>query len=802
MPQPPSDPVPSEPAAGPHAEGPASSDAPLDLNDPALGQTFEMLAAEIRARLAEIEAREAALERGHQRLVQGVRRLRRLLSDPHHVRSDELDQLERELARVQRSLAADVAAPSRSSVSPDIGTHSPTTGSRPAVDAQALQRHLLERMEDVRRRQRELSERLAAARRRIAVQRVRQGPEPDGAAGRPVGGARPPAPQAAVVATAQAPAAGIELPPPGPADSHAVVHEASPRSRLALRAAIVALTVAMPVGFGLWLAQRPQYEARGSLRVLTDAEPVRTVVGGYTARLLGPPPPARFWPRAEGRSRWRALRARGAVQVEPDVSQRTIRVRLRDTDADVGGFLTQALQVWKRHLESLPPQQRPDPRLVQWKRQRELVAQELSTLRRREAALRAQLGPRPTTGPATQPTTGPAWQQLERDVLNVQQQLADARRHLASLEDAPEPVGVVDEAQLQAALARDPVYQEDLRELRAAAKQLREDLAVTMVLLDDPLRTLRGGLMKLGELITEQRRLKPPAEVAAVLDTLAQRLDNVLERVSAFVLDWQNARQGVERLKLPDQLGALLEAADEADARARQLVLALQRRRDELGRDVAPLDAGDAGSTRAVIVAAMLRGELTRLDQQIKAVAAAAAKLSPRNNPTLDAGDRQVRNLRARLDRRRTATRARLQQQADARARARHARAIEQARQTVAALEHRRDELTEQLIAAAGHQGQRAQLEAQIRQRSGQLRAIRESIRRAEQKLAELDRARQAQSPIRLQPGPVEVRPLSGQHRARNTTLGAAAVSLLVWLVCMLVFSGRGAPTRDESAAP
>ncbi len=814
MTQPSSDATPNEQAPPASAEVPqqAADDAGFDLTDPQIGQTFELLAAEIRSRLAQIEAREAALEQGERCVLHSVRRLRRMVADRQRLTEEQLSQLEVELEHLSEALAANLE-PAASGATPDDASAAAAAddGVREAAQrADDIQRRLLENIEQVRRRQRELSERLAEARRRLARRRAAQrsqaptGPGPDAA--------EPLAPQEAddvagiVVAQGSAPLSDLEPPPARPpaGRSPAALVQPPRRRRPWLRSAAVALFVACGAAGLLWWFQRPAYVAEGELRIFTDAEPARTVVSGYAARMLATQPAAGLWSDAGAAGRWQALRARGSIDIVPDFARRSILVRLRDEDPAAGAVLAAGLGAWQRHFEQLPPAQRPDPRLVQWQRQRELVEHELAGLRLRERELLSSLPAGPASQPASAPTgaTADAWRRLQRRLAEVQQRLAEAREALAALENAPEPRGHVTDAQLDAALKADPVYTEDTRELASATRQLRSDAAVAMVLLEDPLSELRAGVQKLGELVAEQQKLQPPPDVAAVLDAVSGQLDALLERVSAFVLGWKARREKIERLRVPDELDALLGDLDDADADARQLSLALQRAHESLLAAVSPLDGGDAGSTRAVIVAAMLRGELTRLRQQIDAVMQAAKKFTPRNNPALDAGDRQVRNLRERLTRRRQRVRAQLQAQADARAREQRARRIRQARAAVAGYEQQRDELTEQLIAAAGRQGQREQALAEIRERTGQLLAVREQIRRAQQRLDQLDCQQREPPPIRFRRGQVQVRQIGGQDRVRNTAIGGVIASVAVWLLCMLVFSGRGELPASTPSGP
>lgn len=277
--------------------------------------------------------------------------------------------------------------------------------------------------------------------------------------------------------------------------------------------------------------------------------------------------------------------------------------------------------------------------------------------------------------------------------------LVDARATLRSAESVDDPHGFVTPEAVSAAIAQDAVYQEDLKELGSEWRKYREELAVALVLVEEPTKVLRGAIREMHDALTEQAGLQPSPAVQKVLQETTQRIDELDTQIAEFAQAWEKRRMNVERGEAAEDTALeLVTHQTEATEASRRITSEVRGTVDLLNKSALKLGETGDSSTREVVVAALLRSNLNAISQKLDAVVEKAAATDPLTNFKLDAHDRQLRGLRTRLQNRQGAIREELQQQYDELARTDRKGTIEKANQRIATLEQQRDAMTLQVV--------------------------------------------------------------------------------------------------------
>ncbi|MCK4341564.1 MAG: hypothetical protein KAY37_07575 [Phycisphaerae bacterium] len=387
---------------------------------------------------------------------------------------------------------------------------------------------------------------------------------------------------------------------------------------------------------------------------------------------------------------------------------------------------------------------------------------------------------------------------LENEMAGVTASLEEQRAALAVLLAAKVPPGRVDPADVEDALTLDAICQEDHKEYHAVASKYRTELTVSMLLLVDPLKSVRQVLADYAASLAEQRELNPPAELTPTLETCAAEVAQIRSRFAEFAVQWRTWVEEVQGLDVsPD---AVEQAVVDLVQRQRDVAGAVRRLSNDVDKFVSEnaarvegLDAGGNGGTRAVVVAAVLRGEHAAVKTVVAAYLEAAEKIALTENVELDAQDRQLRALRMRLDQRRELVHERLQLQADRVARERHAARLDEVRERVLRLERRREELVRDLTAALRTVRGLDEAVRRYDELVGRLQQDDADIARLEARIDELkeklDSARrQGPSPDRVRAGQPVTGPVR-QARYRHAVLAAMVALAATWLVCVLMIT-------------
>lgn len=369
--------------------------------------------------------------------------------------------------------------------------------------------------------------------------------------------------------------------------------------------------------------------------------------------------------------------------------------------------------------------------------------------------------------------------ELEARYAQISERLASDRADLAALVAGDVPRGTVATEELVAALAGDALYQEDWTEQRAVAQQYRTELVVAMLMLVDPAREARRALQSFAATLDEQRELAPPADVAAGIEDCSVLVEAALAAWTGFPEQWQSEARGVQQLDVRVNPEPLLAAQAKASDEARRFGDALRTLINELGQRLEALAAGE-GSTREVVVSALLRGEHTALVGVVDTVTAAVTRTSLATNIDLDAVDRKVRGLRTRLANREEAVRQQLQAFADEGARRSHADRLEATRVAVRELERERETIAGEMLAGLKQlrvleetMRRRGAAEVALTQRDEELAWLRQRSAELEGEINEL-RAQQ-QPPERVAVGPIVVASREPQRPQQAVMVGTTA---------------------------
>lgn len=519
------------------------------------------------------------------------------------------------------------------------------------------------------------------------------------------------------------------------------------------------------------------------------------------AELLNPQAAGAFIASESIASDWRAALRRHDLTAAPTADGRTIEVEWRTTTPlEEGNKLNLALLGFRAHVVRTVGSLPPSEELQRWESEVASAEQEIADACDAITQTQRELDGLPGAGERD------GWQARMQgalaDILRLEADAARQRAAVMRLEgQTPGAVAVPAEA-LAEALTRDPVSQEDRKELAVQAKKYHTELAVAMVLVDEPLQGLRSALATLLHAIDEQRALTPTPAIAALLEDAQNACRQLDAAAAAFAQSWAAQRSAAEQCEELDEIAKLLGIQKDAGAgvlaltsQARQLVMTLQANVDKL-------DTTAEAGTRGVVVSAMLRSELGKLQEKLAKLSESSRSVDPATNFRLDAAERSVRNLSARLSERREALRRQIEATLAAAAADEHQRALDAARQALRELEDQRPARVAALGEALRGLSEsepgivkRFMLTAELRQQQERL-ALLESRRAA------LDGARPQPRGAQVSVEALRTEPAAGGAALSQVAWAGAGGAGLVWLVSIALFSGlRRRPGEDANTA-
>jgi len=549
-----------------------------------------------------------------------------------------------------------------------------------------------------------------------------------------------------------------------------------------------------------WVIDQPRYRGVAEIRISSErgapdwvaGEHVDWIMSGALAEYWQGPPPVGMWLSAcDG----------GHVVARPLPERQSVELTLETANADAARtVLSAAGTAYAAYVDQLPLERFRSSRLLDWTEQKDAIEVDLSQRGDRCRNLEASMADSPAA--AARRAAQDALDQTLAESKQVDARLAAQRDELTALQSQELPRGLVPAEAYQQALADDALYQEDLKEFRAEARQYRTELAVSMVLMAEPLGELRKRVQASVDTMIEQRDLQPPAEVSALLEQCLAEMQDFNKLVAEFAQSWDQRREKIERLKVEEQLVELVTQREQVADSARRLVEESKRvlgvvdeRIEGLGSD------GDAG-TRAIVVASVLRGDMSRVSEQSAALAEAAKATDPAVNFRLDAHDRQVRGIRTRLKGRQQRLRDQLQADADRAARAGHDEQVRELEEAISAADQRRQELMATLLTHFESLRQLDEQNQELAKLAAELRLERAAMERLERRLAELeaDRPQPRRDTVELVAARHEQ--VNGDKRYQNAALVGVGGFAASGVLLLLMFAGgsrRG--THDEGGS-
>lgn len=580
---------------------------------------------------------------------------------------------------------------------------------------------------------------------------------------------------------------------------------APPPVNLSRRALLLSALAGLLAGSIWYTTQMPRFRGLAELQVTGQRGSPERIAWEHVDGLMSDallehwqePPTAESWiaARAAPNVAVRRLPENGMLQLSFDTPDQALAQELPPA----------VIRAYIAYLNTLPLDHFRSPRHIEWTAQHDALSEELSSRRTRQQEIQARGADTPL--PAERGEVQATFDQAVTDFKQTVERLREQREELAALQSREVPRGELSPETYQQALAEDALYQEDLKEFASEARQYRTELAVAMVLLNDPLQDLRKTVRELNATMTEQRDLRPPPNVRTLLEyCLAQMND--LERVLAeFAQGWVQQRETIERLDVPEQVVELVNHQSQATDTCARLLAEVQRVLPDVQSRIDTLSEKDNAGTRAIVVLSVLRGDLTRLAEQADTLAQAADAVNPAANFRIDAHDRQLRGLRTRLRNRQETLQKNLQDEADRLARAAYDEQERQLRETIDASEQQRQTQMETLVNSLQRLQDLDQQHQQLRELNAELNAEQAAVTRLEQRLAQLD-AERPQSPrdsIQL----VDSRwfQTTGRNRLRNAGFVAAATFAGFELMFLLLLVQRRAapparPTAEDQPPP
>ena len=430
----------------------------------------------------------------------------------------------------------------------------------------------------------------------------------------------------------------------------------------------------------------------------------------------------------------------------------------------------------------------------------------------RSGSLRERLAATPEVDTAAAVT---GLDELRAEQTRTVDELTRARARFSALTAETYPRGLVPAGAVEKELAGDEMFQQDSSELSTVAIQYRAELLGAVAGPIEPTAALGTALRSFRRVLGEQLALSPPESVARVLEDGVDLVETTTQRVEEFASSWRKLGPMLERIELPQAAVELLAQYDAAADSARKALRDSEESLGSVKKRLDELQSLGGGSTREVVVLAVVRGDFTSLIAALANFAEAIRNTDVATNFQLDALDRQMRSLQKRLAERPEAIRERLQIAADQMAQEQHAQEIAATREHVHTLEEQREAGAAKLIATM-EQMQRDQTAALERARIvAELEEIESGHQRRVQELsrleADLHAARTAAAGVKPDvlalAGPIEASVSNPGPRIMSAGLAALGAFGLTWLLCFMMVvrnpirTSRNAGLVNELAA-
>ena len=562
------------------------------------------------------------------------------------------------------------------------------------------------------------------------------------------------------------------------------------------RAVIVTVVTSVIAGLLWYLLDQPRYRGVSQLAVATTRGLPRRIIGEHADELMTSELGG-FWKGPPELEAWTAARDANRIAVQPLPDRGRIRLTCETADRVLAESLpSAAAQAYAASVEARSLEAFRSPREIEWLERHATLDEELRQSRTRCTEIEARLAELPMAADreSAQQSFDHALDAFEQTVANLRSRRAELR----ALEAHELPRGLVTPEQYQQTLADDAIYQEDLKEFASEARQYRTELAVAMVLLDDPLRELRKTVQTFGATLSEQNDLQPPPNVRVFLEKSRAEIDDFDGFLAEFSQGWSKRREKIERLAVSDQVVELFNYQTQAMDAAARLIVEARRVRQAIITRIDDLSAGGNSGTREIVVTSLVRGDMSRMTEQIELLAEAVGATNPANNFRIDAHDRQLRGLRTRLRDRQELVRQNLQEEADQSASLERTQRQRELREAISEIEQQRQAQTDTLVNSLQQVRQLDRQYKELSELSAELKAEQAAARRLAERMTQLEARRPPSGRDVVKLIGSEVEQIAGRDRVRNASLVGGAAFATVGLLFLLTFATR--PRGGEEA--
>ncbi|MGD8451841.1 MAG: hypothetical protein PVJ57_08485 [Phycisphaerae bacterium] len=562
------------------------------------------------------------------------------------------------------------------------------------------------------------------------------------------------------------------------------------------RAAVLAVLAGLVAGYVWWRTETPVYRAMAEMALSGDSPAAQEVVEAHRRRLQRPDAVAELLGEEALTGTWAAA----DVNLAEGTNGPALRVSLDGPNAtDVRDVVTWVATGYCEAGANMPaePGSSAGPDLTAraaaleaerktWQDRRQVHATQaaaLATVAQRDEA-------RETAD------------RLREEFEALSEALVQQRGELSVLLGGPVPRGTVSPVAMATGLATDDVHNEDAKEFRANATSYRSELTVALLLVVDPLSEFQRVVRAFGTTLEEQRQLQPPAALATVLEQCAAEIAEADKTLGAARERWQTLIEGARELEPEEQIADLIRQQHTAYDETAQLAGLGRSLIEKLNGHLKELTEASDGGTRSVVVAALLRDELSKISTSLAALVEASGQTDLAKNFRLDALDRQLRGLRTRMEQREASIRQRLQFEADEKARAEHAAHVLEVQQAVEAAEQRRETLLSEFSAALDRLrsleeevAQRAAAELELSHCDAELARIGKDLEALAKQQALAGQTTTAPSLVLRG---VTVEKIAGRNRERHAVLAGLIALVGVGGIGLLMFVRN--PLRRRSA--
>ncbi|MGE3182098.1 MAG: hypothetical protein AB7N71_10740, partial [Phycisphaerae bacterium] len=437
-------------------------------------------------------------------------------------------------------------------------------------------------------------------------------------------------------------------------------------SRWVLRSFFLAALTGAAAAFAWFVHDAPLFRSTASFSIVSDAGEFETLAPRHVMNLSSNALFDETFTNAIDRRQWSRLWQGGQVRIVSSPQDAEINVIVTDSDPTIAAqFARELSESYVAAYTALPSSAAPRSAL---KRQHALTQRNewlTAELARVEAEL-ARLATNPGSNVADEleaaRTNVRAWRAEQETVLDT---VRRGRARLAAALSDQFPRGVVPDATLQEALQADDMYLEDQREYAAVLTQYRGEFSAAFATPNEAIGAFDTKIREFQRIMRDQIELNPPELVAKALEDSLSEIAATTEKLDTFRETWRQVNTDFGRLdpKAPTkEILGIFERADVAARDIRQLtenlVRGIRARLDELR-------AIGGGSTREVVVMAVVHGEFNNLFSALADFVTALQAVDLTQNFRLDTLDRQLRTIQNRLETRPETLKRQMQVAAD-----------------------------------------------------------------------------------------------------------------------------------------